>query len=78
VLAGDKREIPGAVRASAGINTSGADIDRLLAAVTAIASGEPSPVAYEQDQHTGDYWPTGEVPGWTSADRSFGASCARG
>ena len=32
VLAGDRREIPGAVRASAGLSTTDADIDRLLAA----------------------------------------------
>ena len=78
MLAGDKRAVPGAVRASAGINTAPADVDRLLAAVAAIATGEPSPVEYEQDEHTGDYWPRGELPGWTSADRSSGASCARG
>jgi selenocysteine lyase/cysteine desulfurase len=78
VRAGDRRAIPGAVRASAGINTTPADIDRLLAAVAAIAAGEPSPVAYEQDAVTGDYWPRGEHPGWASADRTVGASCARG
>jgi selenocysteine lyase/cysteine desulfurase len=78
VIRGDKREVPGAVRASAGIGTTSADIDRLLGAVADIAAGKPSPVDYEQDQHTGDYWPLGELPGWTSEDRSFGASCARG
>jgi selenocysteine lyase/cysteine desulfurase len=78
VLAGDHRNIPGAVRASAGLNTSISDIDRLLAAVAEIASGEKPPVSYTQDPATGDYWPEGEIPGWTSADRSVGASCARG
>ncbi len=78
VLRGDKREIPGAVRASAGLSTSVDDVDRLVAAVTRIAAGEPAPVAYDQDPHTGDFWPQGDRPGWTAADRSFGASCARG
>ena len=78
VLRGDKREVPGAVRASAGIGTSAVDVERLLNAVAGIAAGDPAPVDYEQDEHTGDYWPMGELPGWTSADRSFGASCARG
>src|SRR3954451_5258461 len=59
VLRGDRRTIPGAVRASAGINTTEADIDRLLKAVTSIASGDKPPVDYEQDEHTGDWWPTG-------------------
>lgn len=76
--AGDRRDIPGAVRASAGINTSDADVDRFLGAVGAIASGEPAPVSYEQDPATGDYWPESEVGGWTGVDRAVGASCARG
>lgn len=76
--AGDRRRLPGAVRASAGINTTAADIDRFLAAVAAIASGQPSPVAYQQDPDSGDYWPQGNHPGWVSADRAVGASCARG
>lgn len=75
---GDRRHLPGAVRASAGINTTTADIDRFLAAVAAIASGEAGPVAYQQDPATGDYWPEGDIAGWTSADRTVGASCARG
>jgi selenocysteine lyase/cysteine desulfurase len=78
VLAGDKREVPGAVRASAGISTSAADVDRLLAAVASIAAGGPGPVDYEQDPRTGDFWPAGDHPGWTTADRDLGASCARG
>jgi selenocysteine lyase/cysteine desulfurase len=77
VLRGDRREIPGAVRASAGISTSAADVDRFLAAITAVI-GEPPTTAYEQDPHTGDFWPTGGAPGWTEADRTLGASCARG
>jgi len=78
VLRGDRREIPGAVRASAGLSTSPADVDRLVAAVRHIAAGGPAPVDYDQDLHTGDFWPQGERPGWAVGDRSFGASCARG
>lgn len=78
VLAGDRSQIPGAARASAGINTTPGDIDRFLAAVTELAAGRPSPVTYDQDLATGDYWPETDAPGWTGADRSAGASCARG
>ena len=78
VLRGDRRSIPGAVRASAGIGTTEDDVDRLLEAVAHLAGGEPAPVAYRQDPHTGDYWPEGEVPGWSERDRALGASCARG
>jgi selenocysteine lyase/cysteine desulfurase len=43
VRRGDRREMPGAVRASAGISTSIAEIDRLVTAVADIASGRPPP-----------------------------------
>lgn len=78
VRSGDRRQVPGAVRASAGINTTDADIDRLLAAVGAIASGQPAPVAYRQDPATGDYWPDAQVAGWSDEERTLGGSCARG
>jgi selenocysteine lyase/cysteine desulfurase len=78
VLRHDRREMPGAVRASAGLSTSLADIERLLAAVADLAGGRPEPVPYVQDPSTGDYWPEGMVAGWTADDRSLGASCARG
>ena len=78
LIRGDRRHVPGAVRASAGLSTSPADVDRLVAAVTEIASGRPAPVGYWQDPTTGDYWPEAEVPGWTTAERTLGASCARG
>ncbi|MGH9011851.1 MAG: aminotransferase class V-fold PLP-dependent enzyme, partial [Acidimicrobiia bacterium] len=78
VLRHDRREMPGAVRASGGLSTSLADIERFLAAVADIAGGRPAPVPYVQDPSTGDYWPEGTVPGWTADDRSLGASCARG
>ena len=78
VLAGDRRTMPGAVRASAGLSTSSADIDRLTAALAIIASGEPPPVEYRQDPRSGDYWPETDQPGWTTADRGLGTPCARG
>ena len=78
MIAGDRREIPGAVRASAGLSTSLADVDRLIQAVGVIASGDDPPVVYEQDTETGDFWPLVDVPGWTTQERGPGASCARG
>lgn len=78
VLAGDRRAVPGAVRASCGLDTSTGDIDRLLAAVAEVTTGAPAPYRYVQDLHTGDYWPEHDAPGWTADDRSFGSPCARG
>jgi selenocysteine lyase/cysteine desulfurase len=78
VLRGDRRGMPGAVRASATIGTTGSDVERFLDAVRAITSETTPPVPYEQDEVTGDYWPTGDAPGWTAEDRTLGASCARG
>ncbi len=75
---GDRRRIPGAVRASAGLSTTAADIDALIAAVTAIATGASAPVAYDQDPHTGDYSPHTTDQRWADAARRLGASCARG
>jgi selenocysteine lyase/cysteine desulfurase len=53
---GDRRAVPGAVRASAGINITGDDVRRLLAAVADVAAGAP-PVPYRQDPSTGDFFP---------------------
>jgi selenocysteine lyase/cysteine desulfurase len=78
VQRGERRDIPGAVRASCGLGTSGEDVDTLLDAVRALAGGEPSPVAYVQDDVTGDFWPAGQVAGWSDAERPAGAACARG
>jgi selenocysteine lyase/cysteine desulfurase len=75
---GDRRGIPGAVRASCGLGTSGDDVDHLLTAVRALCDGTPSPVTYVQDAVTGDYWPEGQALGWEEADRPTGAACARG
>ena len=78
VLRGDRRDIPGAVRASAGISTTAADVDRFLAAVADIAGGGGPPVPYDQDPETGDYWPRTADPDWAGAARRPGTSCARG
>lgn len=68
--AGDRRHSPGAVRASAGIDTTARDVDRFLGAVAAIAVGYPSPVAYRPDPRTGDYWPQGDTLGRAAASRA--------
>ncbi|HET6794102.1 MAG TPA: aminotransferase class V-fold PLP-dependent enzyme, partial [Acidimicrobiales bacterium] len=77
VRQGDRRDLPGAVRASAGVNTTTADVERFLGALAAVVTSPP-PVPYIQDRATGDYWPAGAVAGWSAADRRLGASCARG
>ena len=56
VRRGDRSAMPGAVRASAGINTTEDDVQRLLAAVARVAGGH-APVRYDQDLRTGDYHP---------------------
>ena len=68
VRQGDRSVMPGAVRASGGIQTSDDDVDRLLEAVRVIASGEPAPVAYAQEPATGD-WSTDAVS-WLGAGRA--------
>ena len=54
---GDRRSLPGAVRASCGIYTSLGDIARLLEAVADLAAGGAPPVPYRQDPATGDFAP---------------------
>ncbi|HET6965372.1 MAG TPA: aminotransferase class V-fold PLP-dependent enzyme, partial [Acidimicrobiales bacterium] len=77
VRGGDRRAVPGAVRASAGINTSADDIDRLLQAVAVIASGERPPFEYLQDPHSGDYRPPPGREPWNFALTTV-AACAVG
>ena len=60
---GDRSAMPGAVRASASVNTTEGDIDRLLDAVERIACGDPPPIPYRQDRLTGDFHPCGNIPG---------------
>ncbi len=78
VYRGDRSNIPGAVRASAGLSTTVDDVDRLVAAVDEIARGRASPVDYVQDARTGDFRPAGGFPGWDVSDRGLGSACARG
>ncbi|MGO8724700.1 MAG: aminotransferase class V-fold PLP-dependent enzyme, partial [Acidimicrobiales bacterium] len=74
VRRGDRTRLPGAVRASVGINTTRADIDRLLEAVNRIASGERAPVTYFQDPCTGDYFPDPDCAPWQAEERPPGSS----
>ena len=78
VLRGDHRNVPGAVRASAGLGTSGQDIEALVAAVADLAGGSPPPVPYRQDPSTGDYFPETDLQGWKGAADEPGAACSRG
>ncbi len=75
---GDRRRMPGAVRASAGINTSSADVERLLAAVARIAAGGPPPVEYHQDPYTGDFAPERAAVPWLDWSRPHRSSCSPG
>lgn len=77
VLRGDRRSMPGAVRASAGLSTSIADIERFLAALCIIAANEPGPVRYEQDPHSGDFFPVGEGAEWWADSATMRAGCSR-
>jgi selenocysteine lyase/cysteine desulfurase len=78
VLRGDHRQVPGAVRASAGLGTSGEDIEALLEAVAELAGGRAPRAPYVQDAATGDYFPTTDVAGWQNAALEAGAACSRG
>jgi selenocysteine lyase/cysteine desulfurase len=78
IARGDRTRIPGAVRASAGLSTTPADVDRFLAAVAVIAGPDASPVEYQQDPVTGDFWPGPEAAPWSTGERSLGAACSRG
>jgi selenocysteine lyase/cysteine desulfurase len=73
---GDRSAMPGAIRASAGINTSEQDVTRLVAAVTRIASS-PAPIDYRQDMVTGDYYPC-DIPGQPPQPRLHPAPCMPG
>ncbi|HLJ99728.1 MAG TPA: aminotransferase class V-fold PLP-dependent enzyme [Streptosporangiaceae bacterium] len=58
VRRGDRSGLPGAVRASAGINATEQDVVRLLAAVARIAARGPA-MTYRRDPATGDFFPIG-------------------
>jgi hypothetical protein len=74
---GDRHHVPGAVRASCGINTTDEDIQRLLIAVAQIAVGGDPPFSYVQDPTSGDFIPD-PVPGWYVDPRSQGRTCSPG
>ena len=75
---GNRGAMPGAVRASAGLNTRGSDITRLLNAVARIARGDPPPVPYRQDPRTGDFHPCSSIPGLTDQAGAHSAPCSPG
>jgi len=77
VRRGDRSAMPGAVRASAGINTTNDDVQRLLAAVARVAAEAP-PVPYDQDPHTGDYHPSTSGPTWLPRPHPGRRSCFPG
>ena len=64
VRQGDRQHLPGAVRASCGVNTTDDDIQRLLGAVAQIATEGDSPFAYAQDPLSGDYLPESSFGGF--------------
>ena len=74
---GDRQSLPGAVRASCGINTSDDDVQKLLDAVSLIASGSGAPCEYHQDPVSGDYFPDPAI-GWLADVRRHGGSCSPG
>ncbi len=74
---GDRRSMPGAVRASCGINSRDEDVQSLLDALTQIASGREAPCAYHQDPVSGDYFPD-LANGWLVDTGSRGGSCSPG
>jgi hypothetical protein len=78
VRAGNRADIPGAVRASLGINATISDVERLCAAVARLASGDPAPVQYDQDLQTGDFSPAGPRAPGLAAERWRGSSCSTG
>jgi selenocysteine lyase/cysteine desulfurase len=63
LAAGRGRRIPGAVRASMGLATTDAHVDRLLAALAALA-GDGTRVEYVFDEAENEYRAAGERPSW--------------
>lgn len=61
VLAGDRRHMPGVVRASFGVYNTTAEVDRLVQALTAIAGGQYQGT-YRQDKSSGDFYAVGWEP----------------
>jgi cysteine desulfurase/selenocysteine lyase len=61
IESGDKRSVPGAVRASLGLYNTAADVDVLVEGLQAIAAGRYAR-RYELDARSGDYEPSGWLP----------------
>jgi selenocysteine lyase/cysteine desulfurase len=78
VLAGDRRSVPGAVRVSACLSTTAEDVDRLAGALAAVTAAKPSPVAYEQDVATGDFYPLSRRSARTDGGPTVRAGCGPG
>ncbi len=78
VRLGDRRHIPGAVRASAGLGTTTQDVDALLDALRVLLSGSPPPVEYVQDTATGDFFPAADEAAWWAPTSGASGGCARG
>ncbi|HWC12773.1 MAG TPA: hypothetical protein VG455_16310, partial [Acidimicrobiales bacterium] len=78
VRSGDRRAMPGAVRASASLASTSEDVDRLAAALARLTDGSPPPLEYVQDPHTGDFHLPGWTAAWSASDRGVGSGCARG
>ena len=55
---GERNDLPGAVRVSAGASSTGAELARFLEALAAIAAS-PGAGGYTRDEVNGDYWPEG-------------------
>jgi selenocysteine lyase/cysteine desulfurase len=73
---GDRSQMPGAVRASLGVNASAADVERLCAAVTRLAALVPAPITYVQEPGTGDFSPGPASSPWPATTRRPGSSCS--
>jgi selenocysteine lyase/cysteine desulfurase len=65
ILAGDRRQMPGLVRASFGLYNTPEEIDLLAEALTRIARGDYRG-RYHQDPKSGEYHPEGFSPDFTS------------
>ena len=75
---GDRSQMPGAVRASLGVNASAADVERLCAAVTRLAALVPAPITYVQEPGTGDFSPGPASSPGPATTRRPGSSCSPG
>ncbi len=76
--AGQRSELPGAVRASLGANASTEDVERLCAALDRIVSGGPPPVRYVREPGSGDFVPEDGSAPWLAGLRAHTSSCAPG